>query len=84
MARGAIVDTMALVEALSSGHIAGAALDVFEQEPLPADHPLLRCEHVVLTPHVADMTPEGIDLLNEGVVDNVIAFFEGHPQNVVT
>lgn len=83
VARGAIVDTQALVKALNSGHIAGAALDVFEQEPLPADHPLLRCEHVVLTPHVADMTPEGIELLNEGVVDNVIAFFEGRPQNVV-
>ena len=84
VARGSIVDTEALVEALDSGRLAGAALDVFEEEPLPADHPLLGCEHVVLTPHVADMTPEGIELLNEGVVDNVIAFFEGRPQYVVT
>lgn len=83
-ARGAIVDTGALVDALRSGHLAGAALDVFDQEPLPRDHPLLAVEQVVLTPHNADQTPEGMDILNAGVVDNVIAFLEGRPQNVVT
>jgi phosphoglycerate dehydrogenase-like enzyme len=83
-ARGAIVDTPALVAALESGRLGGAGLDVFEPEPPPADAPLLRCAHVVLTPHNADQTPEGMELLNQGVVDNVIAFLEGHPQNVVT
>ena len=83
-ARGQAVDQEALVDALNSGHLGGAGLDVFEEEPLPADSPLLSCEQVVLTPHVGDMTPEGTEWLNEGVVDNVIAFFEGHPQNVVT
>lgn len=82
--RGAMVDIAALVEALDAGHLAGAGLDVFDQEPLPPDHPILRCEHVVLTPHNADQTPEGMDILNEGVVDNVIAFLKGRPQNVVT
>jgi D-3-phosphoglycerate dehydrogenase len=82
-ARGAIVDTAALVAALRAGRLGGAGLDVFDQEPLPADHPLLGCEQVVLTPHNADQTPEGMDLLNQGVVDNVIAFLEGRPQNVV-
>lgn len=82
-ARGAIVDTGALVEALESGHLGGAGLDVFDTEPLPADHPILRCHHVVLTPHNADQTPEGFDILNGGAVDNVIAFLEGKPQNVV-
>lgn len=82
--RGELVDTGALVGALKSGHLAGAALDVFDVEPLPPDHPILSCEQVVLTPHMADQTPEGIELLNEGVVDNVIAFLEGRPQNVVT
>jgi phosphoglycerate dehydrogenase-like enzyme len=82
-ARGPVVDTQALVAALHSGHLAGAGLDVFDTEPLPPDHPLLACEHVVLTPHNADQTPEGMDLLNAGVVDNVIAFLEGRPQNVV-
>jgi D-3-phosphoglycerate dehydrogenase len=76
-ARGAIVDTPALVEALNSGQLAGAGIDVFDEEPIRADHPLLACEHVVLTPHNADQTPEGMELLNSGVVDNVIAFFEG-------
>lgn len=84
VARGPIVDTNALVDALHCGHLAGAAIDVFDQEPIPADHPLLGCEQVVLTPHCADMTPEGVDLLNEGAVDNVIAFLQGQPQNVVT
>ena len=81
--RGGLVDTDALVGALRSGHLGGAALDVFETEPIPADHPLLDMEQVVLTPHCADMTPEGVDLLNEGAVNNVIAFLEGRPQNVV-
>jgi D-3-phosphoglycerate dehydrogenase len=79
-----VADTAALVEALNRGHLGGAALDVYDQEPLPADHPLRSCEQVVLTPHNADQTPEGVDLLNEGAVDNVIAFLEGRPRNVVT
>ncbi len=82
-ARGAVVDTGALVEALDRGHLAGAALDVFDKEPLPADDPILNCEQVVLTPHHADQTPEGKELLNTGAVDNVIAFFNDNPQNVV-
>ncbi|MCY3770407.1 MAG: phosphoglycerate dehydrogenase [Gemmatimonadetes bacterium] len=81
--RGGLVDTDALVETLRSGRLGGAALDVFEEEPLPAGSPLLEMEHVVLTPHCADMTPEGVELLNEGAVNNVIAFLEGRPQNVV-
>ncbi len=56
---------------------------MFDTEPLPPGHPLLACEQVVLTPHNADQTPEGMDLLNAGVVDNVIAFLEGKPRNVV-
>tara|TARA_B100000315_G_scaffold63926_1_gene58091 strand:- start:2305 stop:3276 length:972 start_codon:yes stop_codon:yes gene_type:complete len=82
--RGGLVDTAALVNALNSGHLGGAAIDTFDQEPIPADHPLLSCEQVVLTPHIADQTPEGVEALNEGAVDNVIAFLEGRPQNVVT
>ena len=82
-ARGPVVETAALVEALRTGRLGGAALDVFDTEPLPAGHPLLACEQVVLTAHNADQTPEGMELLNAGVVDNVIAFLEGRPQNVV-
>jgi D-3-phosphoglycerate dehydrogenase len=83
-ARGDIVNVHALVDALNSGHLGGAAVDVYDVEPVPADYPLLSCDQVVLTPHCADMTPEGVDLLNEGAVDNVIAFLQGEPRNVVT
>jgi D-3-phosphoglycerate dehydrogenase len=82
-ARGPVVDAAALVEALNSGHLGGAGIDVFDDEPIPAGHPLLACQQVVLTPHNADQTPEGIDLLNAGAVDNVIAFLEGRPRNRV-
>ena len=83
VARGPIVDEVALVNALNSGHLGGAALDVFEEEPLPENHPLLDCEHAILTPHIADMTPEGLDLLNQGVVENTLAYLNGTPQNIV-
>jgi D-3-phosphoglycerate dehydrogenase len=83
-ARGGVVDTPALVAALRSGQLGGAGIDVFDEEPLPPDHDLLSCEQVVLTPHCADMTPEGVELLNEGAVDNILAFLQGTPQNVVT
>jgi D-3-phosphoglycerate dehydrogenase len=83
VARGPVVNQDALVAALNSGHLGGAGLDVFEQEPPPPGSPILSCEQVVFTPHVADMTPEGLDLLNEGAVENVLAFLDGKPQNVV-
>ncbi len=57
IARGAIVDEAALIRALSDGWIAGAGLDVFEQEPLPADSPLWKLENVLISPHVAGYTP---------------------------
>ena len=82
--RGGVVDSYALADALSSGHLFGAALDVSDPEPLPDDHPVLSCENVVFTPHHANQTPEGIGLINEGAVTNVLAFLEGRPRNVVT
>ena len=82
-ARGDVVDLDALAAALQAGQVGGAALDVFPQEPFGSGHAILNCEQVVFTPHAADQTPEGVELLNEGAVDNVIAFLEGRPQNNV-
>jgi D-3-phosphoglycerate dehydrogenase len=82
-ARGPVVESGALVDALNSGQLGGAGIDVFDDEPVPAGHPLLACQQVVLTPHNADQTPEGLELLNAGVVDNVIAFLQGRPRNRV-
>lgn len=82
-ARGAVVDTLALADALQNRRLFAAGLDVYEQEPLPATHPLLACDQVVLTPHSADMTQAGIDLLTQGCIDNIAAFLNGQPQNVV-
>lgn len=81
--RGAVVDSAALVDALNRGALFGAGLDVFDHEPLPADHPILSCEQIVLTPHTADQTQEGIDQLTLGCVANIHAFLDGKAQNVV-
>ena len=82
-ARAAIVDTMALVEAINGHHLFGAAVDVFDEEPMPKDNPLTACDNVVLTPHSADQTPEGLDILTLGCIENIQAFLQGKPQNVV-
>lgn len=79
-ARGAVVDHPALVTALTAGRLFGAGLDVFPDEPLGADDPILSCDRVVLTPHAADQTPEAVDATNRAAVDNVIAFLEGNPR----
>ncbi len=83
VARGGVVDAVAVAEALHAGRLWGFGTDVFETEPVPPDNPLLGCDNVVLTPHVADNTIEGMEFLNEGAVDNVEAFLAGRPTNVV-
>lgn len=82
-ARAAVVDTTALAAALQQGRLFGAGIDVFDEEPVTGDNPLLACPNVVLTPHSADQTPEGLDMLTLGCCDNIRAFLDGRPQNVI-
>ncbi|MEM4481260.1 MAG: glyoxylate reductase [Desulfurococcaceae archaeon] len=77
VARGAVVDTEALVKALKEGWIAGAGLDVFENEPLYANHPLATLKNVVLTPHIGSATHETRHRVAELAAENLIAFSEG-------
>jgi phosphoglycerate dehydrogenase-like enzyme len=77
------VDEPALIEALRSGRLGGAALDVFAEEPLPPDSPLRTLDNVVLSPHAAWMTHEARERLIQIPIDNVLAFLLGKPQNLV-
>jgi len=83
-ARGKVVDTDALVRALKEGWIAGAGLDVFEEEPLPPDHPLTKLDNVVLTPHIGSATVETRTRMALMVAENLIEFYKGNvPPNLV-
>lgn len=75
-ARGGIVEEAALVRALESKKIRGAALDVFEKEPLPADHPLLKLENVVLAPHLGASTDEAQERVGVQVAHQIVAFLK--------
>jgi D-3-phosphoglycerate dehydrogenase / 2-oxoglutarate reductase len=76
-ARGAIVDEMALVKILKENAIAGAALDVFVEEPLAKNHPLLDLENVVLTPHLGWPTDSGFEGFAENAVTNILDYANG-------
>ena len=77
--RGKIVKLDALVEALRAGALAGAGLDVFETEPLPADHPLWGMENVVITPHVAGVGPHTGERRHQVLLENLRRFVAGEP-----
>jgi len=82
-ARGPIVDERALIAALAEGRIAGAGLDVYDEEPLPADHPLRSLDNVVLSPHLGYVTTDNFRGFFTAIVENIIAFQNGAPIRVM-
>jgi D-3-phosphoglycerate dehydrogenase len=84
-ARGGIVDEVALHGALVSGKLAGAGLDVFEQEPPPSGHSLFNLPNVIMAPHVAGVTREAVDRMSEQTARNILSALDGEPirQNVI-
>lgn len=83
-ARAGLVDEAALIRVLEAGRIAGAALDVFEQEPLPASHPFARMSNVLLSPHLGYVTHDSYDVFFQDVVEDIVAFLEGAPIRVLS
>jgi phosphoglycerate dehydrogenase-like enzyme len=83
-ARGPIVDEVAMMEALSSGRIAGTAADVFVPEPLPADYPLRRLANFIGTSHLGYVTEDSYRIYYGESFENIRAWIEGRPIRVVT
>jgi len=81
--RGPVVDTDALLAALESGAIAGAGIDVYDTEPLPADHPLRSAPRTVLTPHLGYVTEDTYATFFGHAVENVLAYLDGAPVRVI-
>ncbi len=80
--QGKVVDEKAIVDALISGKLSCAGLDVFSQEPPARDNPLFKLDNVVLTPHIGFHTGEAVERCSDICVDNVAKFLEGRPQNI--
>ncbi|MCB0168457.1 MAG: D-2-hydroxyacid dehydrogenase, partial [Anaerolineae bacterium] len=79
LARGALIDEAALAQALRQQQIAGAALDVFETEPLPSDSPLWQFENVIVSPHVSGFTPHYDERASELFAENLRHYLNGEP-----
>lgn len=84
-ARGGIIDEPALYEALRSGHLAGAGLDVFDEEPASAGHPLLSLDTVIASPHLAGVTVEAMAAMSRITAENILSVLDGRPdaRNVI-
>jgi phosphoglycerate dehydrogenase-like enzyme len=81
--RGPLVDEVALIAALQSRQIGGAALDVFDTEPLPADHPFRRLDNVLATPHIGFVTRDTYTIFYRDTVENLVAWLDGSPIRVM-
>jgi phosphoglycerate dehydrogenase-like enzyme len=82
--RGPLVDAGALVAALKSGGIAGAALDVYDVEPLPLSSPLRTAPNIVLTPHLGYVTEEAYRVFYGDAAEDIVAFASGSPVRVLS
>lgn len=78
-ARGGLIDTVALAKALQTGRIGAAGLDVFEEEPLPVDHPLMSCDNTILTSHTAWYSASSIPVLQKMAMDELVRGLTGQP-----
>ena len=83
LARGGVVDEAALIAALGEGRLAGAALDVFGEEPLPGDHPFWQMDQVLITPHLGGFCDVYVDYALPSVEENVRRFLAGDTQNMI-
>jgi phosphoglycerate dehydrogenase-like enzyme len=81
--RGPIIEEKAMIDALSDKRLAGAALDVFDREPLPADHPFRRIERLIGTPHVGFVTEETYRIFFHDAVENIAAWLKGAPVRLI-
>lgn len=83
-ARGGLVDAEALIAAVESGHLRGAAVDVFETEPLPKDHPFTRCRNILLSPHIGGATEQALERTAIQVATAVVDVLQGRrPEHLV-
>jgi len=81
-ARSSLLDETALADMLRSGQLGAAGIDVFDEEPIAANHPFIELDNVVMTPHVGYNTPEALAGMYDTAVDNLVAYYAGKPQNV--
>lgn len=82
-ARAELIHTPSLIKALKAGPLAAAGIDVFDEEPIPKDNPLLQMNNVILSPHVGYSTKESIEGILEISIRNIVEFFKGNPINLV-
>ncbi len=84
VSRGRLIDDEAVFNALQNGKIAFYLADVLTDEPLTQNHPLIKCKNTIITPHVAWATKSSLNRLADAVIENMTAFYNGTPKNVVT
>jgi D-3-phosphoglycerate dehydrogenase len=83
VSRGPLIDEKAMLEALQNGRLGHAALDVYDREPLPADHPLRKLDNVTLSPHLGYVNDENLKMFYGDALENIEAFLAGKPIRVI-